>query len=244
MRGVGLGDLEGVAGRERRGGRRLRAGLGQASRDAVGPAIGARLLTEHLDEGRSERALRPGECDPVLGPRRTGDARLDRGQVQLDRLGVGGIVVGIVEQPLLLGVRLDEGDQLLWASRELEVAEGLVVDGEDRARRAVLGRHVPDGGPVLEGDGSDAGAVELDELPNDTPLTEDLASDRLPRGRLTAHPLGALTDARTGRPDRSPHGPTRGLEDDLREVLEVDLMADAGVGRHDAQVVEGGLAPT
>ena len=32
--------------------------------------------------------------------------------------------------------------------------------------------------------------------------------------------------------------------DDPREVLEVDLVDDAGVGRHDAEVVEGRLAPT
>ena len=31
--------------------------------------------------------------------------------------------------------------------------------------------------------------------------------------------------------------------DDAREVFEVDLMDDAGVGRHDAEVVEGVLAP-
>ena len=33
------------------------------------------------------------------------------------------------------------------------------------------------------------------------------------------------------------------LEDDAREVLEVDLMDDAGVGRHDAEVLERVLAP-
>ena len=32
-------------------------------------------------------------------------------------------------------------------------------------------------------------------------------------------------------------------EDDAREVLEVDLVDDAGVGRHDAEVVERVLAP-
>ena len=31
--------------------------------------------------------------------------------------------------------------------------------------------------------------------------------------------------------------------DDAREVLEVDLMDDAGVGRHDAEIAEGLLAP-
>ncbi len=31
--------------------------------------------------------------------------------------------------------------------------------------------------------------------------------------------------------------------DHLGEILQVDLMADAGAGRHDAEIVEGGLAP-
>ena len=34
-----------------------------------------------------------------------------------------------------------------------------------------------------------------------------------------------------------------GDEDDAREVLEVDLVHDPGVGRHDGEVLEGVLAP-
>ena len=37
--------------------------------------------------------------------------------------------------------------------------------------------------------------------------------------------------------------PSLGAEDDAREVLEVHLVADAGVGRHDAEVAERALAP-
>src|ERR671923_165995 len=45
-------------------------------------------------------------------------------------------------QALLLGVGLDERDQLRRAAGEAQVAEGLGVDREDRAGGAVLGRHV------------------------------------------------------------------------------------------------------
>ncbi len=34
-----------------------------------------------------------------------------------------------------------------------------------------------------------------------------------------------------------------GGPDDLGEVFEIDLVADAGARRHDAEIVEGGLAP-
>ena len=67
-------------------------------------------------------------------------------------------------QALLPGVRLDELDLVRRASRELEVANGLGVDREDRARRTELGRHVADRGAVGEREPSEALAVELDEL--------------------------------------------------------------------------------
>src|SRR5919107_1871213 len=84
--------------------------------------------------------------------------------VGLDLLGVAGLGVGVVPQALLLGIGLDQRDQLGRAAGELEVAQGLGVDREDGAGRPVLGRHVADGGPVLDRHVADPGAVELDEL--------------------------------------------------------------------------------
>ena len=37
--------------------------------------------------------------------------------------------------------------------------------------------------------------------------------------------------------------PTRHGADDAREIFEIDLVADAGVGRNDFEILEGGLAP-
>jgi hypothetical protein len=61
---------------------------------------------------------------------------------------------------------------------EAQVAQRLGVDGEDGARRAVLRRHVADGGPVLERDGRHPGPVELDELPDDAVAAEHLGHDQ------------------------------------------------------------------
>ncbi len=63
---------------------------------------------------------------------------------------------------------------MLVSSREPQVVERDLVDGEDGTGRPVLGGHVADGGPVLERHGGDAGAEELDELAHDTVGAEEL----------------------------------------------------------------------
>ena len=67
-------------------------------------------------------------------------------------------------EPLLLGVGLDESKQFGRPSGELEVANCLLVDREDRAGRTELRRHVADRRPVGQGQVGQALAVELDEL--------------------------------------------------------------------------------
>ncbi len=77
-----------------------------------------------------------------------------------------------VEEALRAEVGLDQRDVVFAAAGEAEVVEGLVVDGEDAAGGAVLGRHVGDGGAVGERQLGDAGAVELDELADDAELAQ------------------------------------------------------------------------
>ena len=60
------------------------------------------------------------------------------------------------------------------AAGEAEVAERLVVDGEEAAGRAVLRGHVPDRGAVGERQAGEAVAEVLDELPDDAGLAQDL----------------------------------------------------------------------
>ena len=194
-------------------------------------------------------------------------------------------------EALLARVGLDELDPLGGAAGELEVAQRLGVDREDRARRAELRRHVADRRPVGEREVRHARAEELDELADHAvpaqhlrdgehevgggrallqlalELEADHARDEH-RHRLAEH-RGLGLDAadapaqhaqpvdhrrvRVGPDERVGIGlhrvalaVARGLvarEDDPREVLEVDLVHDAGVRRHHAQALEGALAP-
>jgi hypothetical protein len=191
-----------------------------------------------------------------------------------------------VEEPLLPRVGLGERDRLGGTAGELQIPQGLVVDGEDRAGRPVLGRHVADGRAVRERHVGHAGTVELDELPDDAAVAEHLGDGQnevgggraLGKGarqleaddprdqhrqRLAEHRRLRLDAAdppaehpeavdhrrvRVGPDERVRIGAQRPRpavvgEDDLGEVLEVDLVDDAGVRRDHPQAVERLLAP-
>ena len=78
------------------------------------------------------------------------------------------------EEPLLLGVGLDEPHLLRRTSREFQVAQRLRIDREHPDRGAVLGGHVRDGGPVGHRKGMKSRAEELDEPPHDPLLPQHL----------------------------------------------------------------------
>ena len=155
--------------RGRRGGRR--PACRRCRRAARGPRRWERAVETGSDAGKvsairssssSSSGRRPssairnaslglGQRDPVLRALGAGDARDHLGQVELDLVGVRRLLgVLVVPEPLLLGVGLDERDQLLRPAGELQVAQRLGVDREDRARRAELRRHVADRRPVGE----------------------------------------------------------------------------------------------
>src|SRR5690606_1968534 len=118
----------------------------------------ARLLEQAADGG-----ARASERDAVLRALRPRDARFDLREVERQLIGVA-CGRGAAPQALLLRVGLDEADQLLRAPRELEVAQRLLVDREDRAGAAELRRHVADRCAVGERQVLEAVAEELDEL--------------------------------------------------------------------------------
>src|SRR6266536_366846 len=99
------------------------------------------------------------------------------------RLGPARLGPRVVEEALLLGIGLDEGDLLGRAAGEPQVAQRLVVDGEDRAGGAVLRRHVADGGAVLDRDVADPGTVELDELADHAVAAQQLGDGEHQVGR-------------------------------------------------------------
>ena len=92
-----------------------------------------------LVEGPGEAGRGCRQRHPVLGAGRAGQAGLHRRQVQLhvlavDRLGRR----GVEEQPLLLGVGLDESHVVGVAPGEAQVVQRHLVDREDGAGGAVL----------------------------------------------------------------------------------------------------------
>ena len=186
-------------------------------------------------------------------------------------------------EALFLGVGLDQGDLLARAPRELQVAQRLGVDREDRAGRAELRRHVADRGPVGQGQARQARTVELDELADHAAFAQYLGhgQDQVGGGgslvqladeleaqhlwdqhghRLAQHRRLGLDPAHapTQHPQAVDHRRVRvgahqrvGIgevalvvgEHDPGQVLEVDLVHDAGVRRYDLEVVKGALAP-
>ncbi len=253
-----------------------------ARREGLGDRlVVALVLDSEALQLREERRLRVAQRDAVLRPARAGEARLDVSEVELDDLRVRRLLLRVVPEQVLLAVRLDERDPLGAASGQPEVRERLLVDREEAARRAVLGRHVPERRAVSDRKRRDAVAEVLDELSDDTGLPKDLRDRQHQVGRGCA--LGELTleaeaddlrhEHRYGLAEHRrlgldpAHAPAEHAEpvdhrrvrvgadervgerkavarlDDATEVLEVDLVADAGVRRHDLEVREARLAP-
>ena len=194
---------------------------------------------------------------------------------------VGLLGVRVVPQALRLRVGLDALELLGRAAGELEVAQRLGVDREDRAGRAELRRHVADRRPVGERQVGDPGAVELDELADDAVLAQHLGDGQHEVGggralaqlaaeleadhardqhrhRLAEHRRLGLDPAdapaqhaeavdhrrvRVGPDERVGIQHAVVLEHDAGEVLEVDLVDDAGVRRHGLEALERRLAP-
>ena len=68
----------------------------------------------------------------------------------------------------------DRLDVVIAPASGVEVAAGLLVDRKEANRRAVFGRHVPEGGPVWHRQRRRAFTVVLDKLPDDTRLPQQL----------------------------------------------------------------------
>ena len=125
---------------------------------------------------------------------------------------------------LLFGIGLHQLAKLLRTAGEPKVAKRLGVDGEDRHRRAVLGRHVPDRRPVLERDLGDAWPVTFDELAYDAVAAEKLGDGEHEVGRRRA--LRELTSKTQSDHGRHEH------RDRLAEHRRLRLDASHSPGEH------------
>ena len=122
--------------------------------ERVGDLLVVRPVHEVDAEGAErlhERLLRTRERDAVLRPARPRERRLDVVEIQLHDLRVLRVLVWLVPEQVLLAVRLDERDPLGTATRESEVFDRDLIDGEEAAGRAVLRAHVPERRAVGEG---------------------------------------------------------------------------------------------
>ncbi len=154
-----------------RGGRERvarREGLGD------GLVVPVAVVDAEARERVDERPLRVSERHAILRPARPCERRLDGGEVEVDHLRVGRRRIRVVPERILLAVRLYERDVLGRPAGEPQIAQRLVVDGEEAARRAVLGRHVPDGRAVGKWQRVEPVPEVLDELPDDPGLAQDL----------------------------------------------------------------------
>ena len=124
---------------------------------------------------------------------------------------------------------------------------------DEFADDALLAEHLGDGQhqvgrrdalaePAGEAEADDLGDEHRDRLAEHRRLGLDAADAPAEHGEAVDHGGVAVgADERIGIGEgaavllASPHG--------LREIFEVDLVADAGAGRHDAEIAEGLLAP-
>ncbi len=165
----------------------------------------------------AERPLHVAQRHAVLRPLRAGQARLDRGQVELQHLGVVRLRrVGRrgqrAEQVLLLRVAFDQFDLGVGAAGFAEIGQRLLVDGEEAHRGAVFGRHVGHQGPVGHLHLRQGRPEELDELVDHALGAEDLrhgehqvgggGAGRQLAGKLEADHLGGEHVERLAEHDR------------------------------------------
>src|SRR5204863_7698037 len=89
------------------------------------------------------------------------------------------------EEALLLRVSLDKVDLLAIAAGDFQVTQRLLIDWEQRGRRAVLRAHVAEGRSVGDGKTGESVTAELDELVDHAVLAEHLGEgqDEVGRGR-------------------------------------------------------------
>ena len=134
--------------------RRSCAGGSEAGNDSsrllVAPSVcggSTRSVERHPERRPWTRSARRGPA-AASGPRAT--ARRRRGRARASRSRSASSASASCHRPCALRVRLDALDVLGRAAGELQVAQRLGVDREDRARRAELRRHVADRRPVGE----------------------------------------------------------------------------------------------
>src|ERR1035437_49651 len=173
------------------------------------------FLFQEILQTLPEYLLAVLQRNPVLRAARAGERGFDVLEVERERVREDRVRrVLRSEETLLLAVGLGERDGPRGAVRELQVPDRLGVDREEAHRRTVLGRHVCDRRAVGQREPRDAGAVELDELPDDALLAEHLRDRE-----------GGVRRGRAGR-----ERPDKLHADHVRDQHRLWLAEEGGLG--------------
>ncbi len=124
-----------------------------------------------------EGGFRATKGDAVLRALWTGECRFDGAEVEFELIAERGLGSGVgTEEGLFFAVCFDEGDLLVRPRGELQIGEGLRVDGEEAHRRAVLGGHIGNGGAVGNAEAGKPVTVEFDKFADDTFFAQHLGN--------------------------------------------------------------------
>ncbi len=131
-------------------------------------AFAVAALVRRLFQQFSKGSAEFRKVNPVLWPFGTGDAGLHIRQIQVDVDAVIDLAFTRHSEHVLgAEIIFERQTEFFTASGGAQVLDGFVVDWEIAHRRAVLGRHIADGGAIWHGQGGRAFAVKLDKFPDD-----------------------------------------------------------------------------
>ncbi len=153
-----------------------------------------------LDERGQETRLGALQGHAVLWTLRAGQRRDDIAEVEVDRFCEQRFRGARPEHALRRRIGFDERDAVVAPVRRIEVVDGLGIDGEEAAGRAIFRRHIRNSGAIGERQAVEAWTIELDEFVHDAELAQHLGHGQHEVGRgsaflelvgqLEAHDLG------------------------------------------------------
>ena len=150
---------------------------------AADPAHATSAGRDRARRGRPRRGLGQRRRGPGAAWARRGSARPWRGRARRTRSRPARAQSASCQSPWPSRRPRRAPNWSAGAPGEGQVVEGDLVDREERARRAVLGRHVADRRARLERERRDARAVGLDELADDAVAAQQLGDREHDVGR-------------------------------------------------------------
>jgi len=129
-------------------------------------------------ESASEVILKVGHVHSIVRSLGTRERWLDAIELKVDDVSrVNGVRLRSVvfdEHSLLTEIALDHLNVALISAGETEIVDGLLIDGEVSHGSSILRGHVGNGGSISKSQVLDTRSIELDELANNTSLSEHL----------------------------------------------------------------------